>query len=205
MFSMLAASFGDRLHADLLVGWNFNDIDASSRFLLSDVGSGRLDFERVAGEHDVFAGTSINAFGDLAAGSALGFRGPAAETGAIVLDWGTTPGIGGAAGDLRCSFAARRSPTGSDRIEAEIWSDGDWKSLASMSIATTWSTSVFDLDEHDVTSTGLRLRFTLAGASNPQGTIRLDNLRIDAVPVPSPATLAAMIPAVPGVRSRRRR
>ncbi|OUW99914.1 MAG: hypothetical protein CBD91_07840 [Phycisphaeraceae bacterium TMED231] len=196
---------GGSVQAGLLAGWNFNAADTSTGSLLADFGSGRLDFASIADHHDLFGGTSMNAWDDLTPGDALGFRGPGAESGSMFLDWDPTPEIGGGPRNLQCSFATRRSGTGSDRVDVDAWSGSDWIPIASIATATEWSTSVVALPVVPSTSATLRLRFTLSGASNPQGTVRFDNLRIDGVAVPAPGVLATMGLLVPRLRPRRRR
>lgn len=196
---------GESSHGDLLVGWSCNAADTSAGSLLADVGSGRLEFESIADHHDLFAGTRMNAWGDADAGDALGFRGPGAEAGSFFLEWDSTPGIGGGPGPLQCSFAMRRSDTGSEFVAVDARSGGDWIPIASIATTTGWSTVVLGLDDVLSTSATLRLRFTLSGASNPQGTVRFDNLRIDGGVVPAPGVLATMGLLVPRCRHRRRR
>lgn len=203
--AMIVAAMGGSLHADLLAGWSFNAVDSSAGSILADYGSGRLDFESISDHHDFFAGTEMNAWGDAGSGDALGFRGAAAESGAIYLDWIPTPVIGGGPTHLQCSLATRRSGTGSDLIGVDAWSGVDWVAIASITTMTAWSTSVFDLDDVHSGAAPLHLRFTLAGASNPQGTVRIDNLRIDALAVPAPGVLATMGLLVTRCGPRRRR
>lgn len=203
------ATIGESSHGDLLVGWDFNAVDTSAGSLLADVGSGRLEFDSISDQHDLFGGTSMNAWGEADPGEALGFRGPAAETGSLFLEWDPTPAIGGGPRNLHCSFAMRRSGTGSALVDVDAWSGSDWISVASITTTTGWSTAVFGLDDVHEASTTLRLRLTLSGASSPQGTVRFDNLRIDGVAVPAPGVLATMpllVPLfTPRIRHRRRR
>ena len=196
---------GGSVQAGLLAGWNFNAADTSTGSLLADFGSGRLEFASIADRHDLFEGTSMNAWDDLAPGDALGFRGPGAESGSMFLHWDPTPEIGGGPRNLQCSFAMRRSGTGSDQVDVDAWSGSDWIPIASIAAATDWSTAVFGLDGVASTSAEVRLRFTFTGASSPQGTLRFDNLRIDAATVPAPGMLATMGLLLPRLRHRRRR
>ena len=201
----MVVAAGGSVQADLLAGWNFNAADTSSGSLLADFGSGRLEFTSIADRHDLFGGTAMNAWDDLAPGDALGFRGPGAESGSMFLDWDPIPELGGGPRNLQCSFATRRSGTGSDRVDVDVWSGSDWSPIASIATTTDWSTSVFGLADVPPASATLRLRFTLSGASNPQGTVRFDNLRIDGVAVPAPGVLATMGLLLPRLRHRRRR
>ncbi|MAB72951.1 MAG: hypothetical protein CMJ54_10650 [Planctomycetaceae bacterium] len=203
--AVMVVAGGGAVQAELLAGWNFNAADTSSGSLLADFGSGRLEFASIADRHDLFGGTSLNAWGDLAPGDALGFRGPAAESGSMFLDWDPIPEIGGGPRNLQCSFATRRSGTGSDQVDVDAWSGSDWVPIASIATATDWSTAVFGLDGVGSTSAEVRLRFTFTGASSPQGTLRFDNLRIDAATIPAPGVLATVGLLLPRLRHRRRR
>ena len=53
---------------------------------------------------------------------------------------------------------------------------------------------------------GVLVRFTMEGAASTLGTIRFDNLRIEANPVPAPATAVLLgASGLVGVGGRRRR
>ena len=192
------------VRADLVAAWSFNGLDENSAWIPSDHGDAWMDLGQVHSSSHLFTGTDLNAPTGWRSGDALGFQGPEVESGSILLGIESGLGVPGFKDPVQVSFAARRSETGFDRVVVESWSAGSWTLLDSLAIETTWGlheVSPIGIDPLN----GLLLRFTMEGSASSLGTIRFDNLRIDANPVPSPATAALVgVGGLMGFGGRRR-
>ena len=190
--------------ADLVAAWSFNGLDGTSAWLPSDAGDAWMDLGPLHSSSHLFKGTDLNAPAGWGPGDAIGLQGPEVESGSLLLGIESGLGAPGIADPVQVSFAARRSDTGFDRVSVESWSAGSWRLLDSLTIETTWGLHEVSPIEIDPLS-GLLLRFTMEGSSSSLGTIRFDNLRIDAMPVPAPATAALLgVGGLLGAGGRRR-
>lgn len=197
-----AAAATTESRAELVAGWHFNGAKPSVS-IGADVGTGVVDLTGVGGSADLFAGTDLNAFADWRAGDALGLRGTAGDGGLwIGASFGDM--LGADPSQITVSFATRRSSTGFSMVRIETWRDAGWEIVDTVEVGTDWtvSTAMFTTASW---AADLELRLTPLGATAGAGTFRLDNLRIDATPVPAPGAvgLAALAGAVGG-RGRRR-
>ncbi len=191
--------------ADLVAGWNFNDVDPSAGWVASDHGDGWIDLGGLGPSSDLYAGTDVNSIFGWRAGDAMGLQGGGVESESMLLgiDLGSA-GIVDTSG-LQLSFAARRSETGFDRVWIEAWSKGVWKSIASSSIGTDWNLHQVSLIPIDSMGQAL-LRMTMGGSTSVAGTIRFDNMLVETVPVPTPAVASLLgVGGVVGLGHRRRR
>ena len=102
------------------------------------------------------------------------------------------------------SVATRRSATGFDRIQVERWEAGVWRSLSMLVVDVDWTRHALDFELPSQTVDVL-LRMTFTGASSGVGTVRLDNLVLETIPIPAPGV--AGVASIGGIvcAGRRRR
>ena len=105
--------------ADLVAAWGFNGLEETAVWLPSDEGKAWLDLGTIHGSSHLYEGTELNAPTGWQAGDALGFQGPAVESGSFLLGIESGLAVPGGADPLSISFAARRSSTGFDRVLVE--------------------------------------------------------------------------------------
>ena len=197
-----AAAATSESRAELVAAWSFNDVKPVQS-LAADLGVGMLDLYGVGGEADLFSGTMLNALDGWAAGDALGLRGNVAEGGLLV-----TSSIGRMLdadhAKVTVSFAARRSSTGFTQFRIESWTGAGWDLVDTIDVGTDWASSSISL-VRPAWSPDLEFRLTPLEAIAGTGTFRLDNLRIEATPVPAPGAVGiASIALGAGRRGRRR-
>ena len=203
---LLAILFGGMAtngHADLLAGWNFNEIDRSASMFGADEGFGDIDPSGSMDALEFFAGTTMNGLSDWPAGESMGFRGGSAEGGSFVVNAWPAPGLGLPAENLIVSFAAKRSATGCDLVRIDQWWNGGWTGVGFSTIGTDWETHQLELPVATPFTDALAFRVTVSGSTGGQGTIRFDNLMLRGTPVPAPGSIALL--GVGGMLSRRRR
>lgn len=180
--------------AEVVCGWNFNELEAEQTELASDHGSGVLDLSSIESSVTVFGGTALNTHqGDLA-GSALGIRGLDANEQWIEL-------TSAVRGPVQLSFAFRATASGFDDNHVQILLDGDWATIGSFGgdqADGAWHQQTLILPAPDGK---FRLRLFLDGAESSSGTIRFDNLQI--TPVSAPGALLACSSGCLALRSRR--
>ncbi|MAJ47074.1 MAG: hypothetical protein CBC35_07400 [Planctomycetes bacterium TMED75] len=180
--------------ADVVCGWNFNELEAKQAELASDYGSGVLDLSSLESAVTVFGGTSLNAHQEDLAGSALGIRGLDANEQWIEL-------TSAVRGPVELSFAFRATASGFDENQVQMLIDGDWAAVGSFGgdqADGAWHRETLTLPASDGT---FRVRLFLNGAESSSGTIRFDNLQI--TPVSAPGALLACSSGCIALRSRR--
>ena len=170
---------------DLVSGWNFNDLDPATGVVEPTEGKGWLDFGRLVDSTEAYEGTLVNAWGDWAAGDSMGLRGAGVEGGALHAGAVVAPKMDGISRMVRMSLATRRSATGFDRIQVERWEAGVWRSLSTLVVDVDWTRHALDFELPSQTVDVL-LRMTFTGASSGVGTVRLDNLVLETIPIPAP-------------------
>ncbi|MGP1347506.1 MAG: hypothetical protein ACTS3F_12690 [Phycisphaerales bacterium] len=155
-----------------------------------------------------FAGSTVNAqFGEPAGGSISVQGGTDAANGGgnngsyieIAFD-------GGLWENLNFSFAGRRTGTGFNDVDIDLYDGGSLVgSLASdlnLTTNTTLDLYAFDASALDGISDA-RIRLTLNGATSTTGNVRLDNLYVQGNLIPTPGALALFGAA--GLAATRRR
>jgi PEP-CTERM motif len=209
--------------AALVAYWNFNGLSIATAAapgsgsvpasITADQGTGTLTLSGFwNGTVDDFAGSAINALGADPAEESLSLvsAGPAA---------GPFPGNGSAiqitlslAGmvDPIITFATRGTSSG---FNTGTWSwstDGINFTNAAGNTATT--STIFALATMDLSTANaldnaasVTLRYTLSGATSNSGNNRLDNLQINATPVPEPSATLVLALGALGLTARRRR
>jgi len=204
-WGLLAASVvATSASAELVAGWSFNGFDETIVRHDATVGEGFLDLGSLISIVEGYDGTSMNAPDGWKPGDALGLRGPTPEDGAIVLGASFDLPVPDTSRRIELSFASRRSATGFDRLRVEKWSGSKWELVEEVSIDTKWSTESIPIPGIDPAD-DLLLRLEPVGASGASGTWRIDNLRLDASVVPSPAASAVLIGGGIATRAGRRR
>lgn len=190
---------------DLVSGWNFNDLDPATGVAESSEGKGWLDFGRLVDSTEAYEGTLVNAWGDWAAGDSMGLRGAGVEGGSLHAGAVLAPKMDGISRMVRMSVATRRSATGFDRIQVERWEAGVWRSLSMLVVDVDWTRHALDFELPSQTVDVL-LRMTFTGASSGVGTVRLDNLVLETIPIPAPGVAGvASIGGIVCARRQRRR
>ncbi len=198
----MALLAGSPASAELIAAWNFNAWNPETDLTVAaDHGSGLVDLTGVSGALSAFAGTTTNAFGGDAAGSALSIVGQAQNGRAIHLTATT-----GAAERLTLSFACRRTDSGFADNRVEAWVAGSWIEVGSFAGGSDWPVHTFEFDAPTQLFGGItELRITIGGATSATGNIRFDNLRLESRTVPAPGALALLGLGATVARSRRRR
>ena len=190
--AILAAMItGGTLSADLLAGWNFNQVESGSDWISADSGEGWMDLGDLAVSSDLYEGTDLNALPGWTPGRSLGFQGAEVADGAVLLGASLGGMSPGGALEGRLSFATRRSSTGFDEITIERWSGADWMKVEVLDVQSRWTMEevVFTFDG---IAGDLLLRLDFAGATSGAGTIRIDNLRLETAVAPAPGGLALL-------------
>ena len=190
--AILAAMIsGGTSSADLLAGWNFNQLESGSDWISADSGRGWMDLGDLAASSDSYEGTDLNALPGWTPGRSLGFQGAEVADGAVLLGASLGGMSPGGALEGRLSFATRRSLTGFDEITIERWSGADWMKVEVLDVQSRWTMEdvVFTFDG---LAGDLLLRLDFAGATSGAGTIRIDNLRLETAVAPAPGGLALL-------------
>ena len=207
--------------AALIAYWNFNGLSIATASppgsggvptsIAADQGTGSVDLTSWAGLVDDFAGSTINAIAPDAAGASLSLvaGGTAAPFPGNQSSISTTVSTIGLK-DPIITFATRGTSTG---FNASAWSystDGiSFTPISNSSTATTSTT--FALATVDLTGisavanqSSVIFRYAVDGATSSSGNNRIDNLQINATPVPEPATIALAGLGVLGIFASRR-
>ena len=174
---------------DIVVGWNFNALESGSTLLDADTGVGSISLDGLAWES--FQGTSLNAPTKWVGGEALGMRGWAQNDSFMLVGFESP-----VTNEVLLSMAARRSSTGFTDLRAEVLGSAGWVELGTNRIGIGWQILTVPIPVEHLQEGASLLRLTIGGATTSQGTVRFDNVRIDAVVVPGPAGFVALIPAV---------
>lgn len=199
----LAMSVAGSAGAEVVGYWDCNGIDPDvDTSATASVGSGIMDFASFGTGATSFAGTDLNALEGFVAGESLGLTGSSHNGAFAQFDIST---VGKA--DLTFSFAARRSATGFGESHLDAWIGGQWTTIGSFNASTTaWTVISFDLASFDAIENGTAsLRLVFDGASSGSGTIRFDNVLLDAgTSIPAPGALALLVGAAGAIGRRRR-
>ena len=185
---------------DVIAGWHFNELEAGAPLLKADQGEGRIDLSLLAGEWESFQGTSLNAMEGWIAGDALGVRGWEWNDSSMLLGFESH-----SQNEVSLSMAVRRSSTGFTTLRIESLGSTEWIELGQETIALSWQVVAVSIPIEHLQEDAPLLRLTVFGATSSQGTMRMDNLRIDGVVVPGPGGLCAFVPAARMHRRRTRR
>ena len=164
--------------AEVVCGWNFNSIDREATSVSADHGTGLLDLTAIQDSNAVFEGTGLNAYEKDAAGTAIGIRGLGANGKWVEL-------VFSADGPMELTFAYRATPSGFDENQVMLLEGDDWITVGSFGGAEadgSWHEQMLVLPERKGDT---RLRLLVDGAESSSGTIRFDNLRVQAVSAPS--------------------
>ncbi|MBB5350595.1 hypothetical protein HNR46_000823 [Haloferula luteola] len=176
--------------------WNFNGLSISTAStpgsggvptsISADQGSGSLDLSNWTGTVDDFGGTTLNALDSDPSEESLSLvgnigNGSFIEIGVNLTDYS----------DPVITFSTRGTGTG---FNSGIWSYSiDGINYFDLAINTASNSSTFALQTVDFSSedtldgaSSVTFRYTLTGASSTSGNNRIDNLQINAVPVPEP-------------------
>ncbi|WP_428304746.1 PEP-CTERM sorting domain-containing protein [Lacipirellula sp.] len=201
------ASQGGAAHAALIAYWNFNALSITTASLpgsggvpttiSADTGSGSLNLAGFLGTVDDFAGSTLNALGGDAAEESLSLvaagpaGGPYPGNGSYVDLQVSTSGYV----DPIISFATRGTSTGFNTGAWSYSTNGvTFTPLVgnTASISTTFAVATLDMTgvAGVANQPSLTLRYTVSGATSNSGNNRIDNLQLNATPVPEPATMA---------------
>ena len=201
------ASQGSAAQAALIAYWNFNGLSIATASapgsggvpttISADSGAGTVNLTGFLGTVDDFAGSTINALN----------ADPSEESLSLVaagVSGGPYPGNGSYI-DLQVSTAGYVDPiiTFATRGTATGFNSGTWAystdgvaftPLAgnTASVSTAFAVATLDLTgiAGVANKPSLTLRYTVSGATSNSGNNRIDNLQINATPVPEPATMA---------------
>jgi len=193
-------SIAGTVRGETIVGWHFNERDPGAVEIKADMGVGDLDMSSFAGEWEPFQGTSLNAMDGWIAGDALGVRGWKWNDSSMLLGFESH-----FRDELSLSMAARRSSTGFTTLRIESLVSTGWVELGTETIARDWRVVEVAIPVEFLQEDAPLLRLTVLGATTSQGTMRIDNLRIDGVVVPGPGGACALVPAARMHRRRSRR
>ncbi|MCA9077961.1 MAG: PEP-CTERM sorting domain-containing protein [Planctomycetaceae bacterium] len=197
--------------ADLIANWNFNSYDGDAHTIAADrsyAPGASIEIDGTWPSTDLSAstGTSENAFGGDAPGSAVQFSNNANNGEGFTMEFSMDGWY-----DPILTFGGRRTGNGFDTNQLLYSTDGvtftqfggDFDTVQGVN----YQTFLFDLSTinalDNISTAYLRIQWD--GASNSSGTASIDNIQINAVP--EPASLAMVGLACCGfiVVSRRRR
>jgi len=208
--------------AALVSYWNFNGLSVATASapgaggvplsISADQGSGTLSLSAWGGLVDDFAGSATNAIAPDVAEESLSLvsGGPAA---------GPFPGNGSFL-DLSFSLTGFENPvvTFAGRGTATGFNTGSWSWSTdginfnpiggnTATVSTTFALLTQDFSAADGLdqAASVTLRYTLTGATSNSGNNRIDNLQINASPVPEPSSSVAMLTGLALLGWRRRR
>lgn len=209
----------------LIAYWNFNDLsttgglpsNANQTAYAPTTGVASLNLvgwtsrAGTSPPHGIsnFGGSTINAISTDVAGQALALQGGAASgtpnNGAsLVLKFSTIN-----LWDVKLSFATQRTSTGFNSNQLAYSTDGVAFTNfgAAYNAATAFALQSFDLSAiSDIENkTNVWLRITFDGATTISGNNRIDNIQIDANPVPEPATMTILAAAALAAARKRRK
>ncbi|MFZ4722161.1 MAG: hypothetical protein ACOYMI_03315 [Phycisphaerales bacterium] len=188
--------------ADVVANWNFNGLSGAVPAALgADQGAGSMSLLEFSGGLSALAGTDLHAWNGDVAGMGLVVTGSGQNGRALVLDVRTEGLV-----DLMFGVAARRSASGFASTSVQVWDGTAWRLAGSIDASTTqWQVHTVDLSSFDFLEqvSSARVRLVVDGATSSSGNIRLDNLRITAMPVPGPGPAAAIGAVAAGATRRR--
>lgn len=188
--------------ADLLAGWHFNGLPAPvAGSIAAQHGSGTADLAAFGGAGLSWqTGSDLNAWTGDVAGESLGIAGTGANGKSAVFSIGTA-GYSG----LFMSMAVRATSTGHVNSVLEAFDGSGWVSAGGFTLTpSTWSIASFDLGSLAFLNNGVAtLRLRLEGATSAQGSLRVDNARLEGSVIPAPGAWALVCGAALCGRRRR--
>ena len=182
---LVMMSFGSSsVRAGLIAAWNFNGVESGVRKIEAVAGSGSLSLLEMDDGWDLYQGTMTNAMDGWVAGDALGIRGQAMNGTGMEFVLGAGLDSGGV-----FSYAARRSGTGFTTVSLKAFDGAGWVGIGSEPVGEKWFRGGFDLPPWLADFGSPLLRLEIDGARSAQGTIRFDNMIIEATVVPGPSAM----------------
>ncbi|QNN21340.1 PEP-CTERM sorting domain-containing protein [Planctomycetales bacterium ZRK34] len=178
--------------ADLLAAWNFNtgaSTDSGAAWVGSinpsagvQSGTALLDLSNILGPTEDFSGTTVNAVGSDASGSALVFQNGSSGAGNSQY-FDLTFSMTGLS-DLQLSFAAQRTSTGFNDIDISWSIDGSTFNAVDSNItfASSYAQEDFSVSSGVDNAANVTLRFAMDGGSltSSSGNNRYDNIQLNA-------------------------
>ncbi|MCH2160551.1 MAG: hypothetical protein MK085_01620 [Phycisphaerales bacterium] len=183
----------------LVAGWNLNQVRDHDLLLEADSGKGILSLAELSGSWALYSGTDLNGIEGWNPGEALGLRGSSLNGAGLVFEFDpmNVP-------VAWFSFATKRSGTGFSQLRLEVFDGSRWTPFWNGEVTEKWSVASIPIASSILNEMTPRIRLEIDGAMSPQGTIRFDNIRLDAYVVPGPATLGVLALAPLGSRRRHR-
>jgi len=185
-------------NASLIAYWNFNTGNTGTPLMewpgpiAADQGTGSIVMTGWTGDTSAFAGSTINVLNADVAGGSLSLVNSTGNTSYIQANFSMT-GLQ----DLIVTFATRGTSTGYDTGTWSYSTDGSTYTnfgpntasrVTTYALATVDFTGVAGL----ANAASVSLRYTLDGCTTASGNNRIDNLQLNATPIPEPATLALL-------------
>ena len=182
---LMMSSFGSSsVRAGLVAAWDFNEVEPGVRQIEAVAGSGILSLLEIEDGWNLYQGTMVNALDGWTAGDALGIRGQAMNGTGMTFTLDTGLESGGV-----FTYAARRSGTGFTTVSLQGFDGVDWIGIGSQAVGEKWSIGGFALPSWLTDFGAPFLRLEIDGARSAQGTIRFDNMIIEAAVVPGPSAM----------------
>lgn len=208
--------------AALIAYWNFNNLTASTNngtTYSPTTGSATMTVGVAASDQsgsnrgiNSFGGHAANALNSDPAGQSLALQGGASETSTPVQNNGATIIIEidmTLFSDPILSFSTRRSGTGFNNNQLAYSIDGinytNFGTAFNPPDSATFAVQSFDLSSVNTLDgdSSVFLRITFDGATSNAGSVRIDNVQINAVPEPSGAAILGSIGMLGLLRRRR--
>ncbi len=214
------AIFAASASANVVAYWNFNNSTGNStsgqlgtlNSLAPDQGAGTLSIGggsptitfntnnagTANGVVGTFTGSTLNALGADISGGAISMQGGVGGAGPVTANGGYIQFAISMSGfkDLQVSFSTRGTGTGFHVGQLSYSTDG----VSFTNNGAAWdggASSSFFLVSRDLSSIvalnnapSVTVRLTLSGASGSGGNNRIDNVQLNATPIPAPASLA---------------